>query len=139
MANHRTLSAEDAEDLAETASTLVDAAVAQRDNCEAVLRKLETALNAVDRGATQLTRDIPNKIAQQAAQEVVRSIADLVTQKVAEVLQPAEAEARTLLREIKDAAADYRRAKRDAVLTCIIASALVVLVVIAVMKMFGVV
>ena len=39
------------------------------------LRKLDNALNALDHGIKELTRDIPNKIAQQAAQEVAPKIA----------------------------------------------------------------
>jgi hypothetical protein len=89
-----------------------------------------------------LTTEMPNKIAHQAAQEVVQKIADLVTRKVADVLQPAEARVQTLLKAMKDevaecrrVAAEYRRAKRNAVLTCIIASGSAVLVILVIMMM----
>jgi ABC-type nitrate/sulfonate/bicarbonate transport system substrate-binding protein len=110
----RTLSAEHQ---AKLASALVDAAVAQQE-------KVEKLLNAFDRGTT----DMPNNI----AHEVVQRIADLVTRKVADVLQPAEAKAQILLSameksveeyrraaaECQRAAAECRREARSAVLTC---------------------
>ena len=132
----RTLSAEHQ---AKLASALVDAAVAQQE-------KVEKLLNALDRGTTGM----PNKI----ADEVVQRIADLVTRKVAEVLQPAEAKAQTLLSAMEKAAEEYRRAAaecqraaaecrrkaRSAVLTCFIAAALsAVLVILAMMRMAGIV
>jgi hypothetical protein len=116
------------------ASTLVDAAVAQQEN-------VEKLLDALDRGTT----DMPNKI----AHEVVQRIADLVTRKVADVLQPAEAKAQTLLSAMEKAVEEYRRAAaecqraaaqcrretRSAVLTCVIAAAVsAVLVVLNIMK-----
>lgn len=83
MANDGLLSAEELEDLAETASGLVDLAEKQQIICKDLLDNLEKALNALDHGTTELTRDMPSKIAQQAAQEVVPKIADLITRKVA--------------------------------------------------------
>jgi predicted esterase YcpF (UPF0227 family) len=131
-----------AEHQAKLASALVDAAVAQQE-------KVESLLNALDRGTT----DMPNKIAQQAAQEVVQKIADLVTRKVADVLQPAEAKAETLLKAMEDevaecrravaeyrrAAAEYRRAGRNAVLACIIASSCSAVLILVMMRMAGIV
>jgi hypothetical protein len=94
IGNDRTLSAEE---LAVAASTLVDKATIQQDFCDELLRKLETALNAFDRGITELTRDMPSNIAKQAAGEVVQKIGDQVARKVADVLQPAEAKTQALL------------------------------------------
>jgi hypothetical protein len=133
----RTLSAEHQ---AKLASALVDAAMAQQE-------KVEKLLNALDRGTTGM----PNKI----ADEVVQRIADLVTRKVAEVLQPAEAKAQTLLSAMEKAVEEYRRAAaecqraaaecrreaRSAVLTSVIAAAVsAVLVTLAIiMRMAGIV
>jgi hypothetical protein len=143
MGNDRTLSAEHQ---AKLASALVDAAVTQQGNVKDLLAKAETVLNALDRGTTEM----PKKI----VHAVVQRIADLVTQKVADVLQPAEAKAQTLLRameaevaecrraavEYRRAAAECRREARNAVLTCIIAAAVsAVLVLLAIMKIAGVV
>jgi cytosine/adenosine deaminase-related metal-dependent hydrolase len=136
MGNDHTLSAEE---LAVAASTLVRVAKGQQYECDELLDQLKTALKQLEHGTTELTRNMPNKIAQQAAKEVVQTIADLVTQKVADVLQPAEAEARTLLRTMENTVAEYRRAARNAVLRCIIASVSAVLVVLAMMKMAGIV
>jgi hypothetical protein len=112
--------------------------------CDELLRKLETALNALHSSTTKLTNDMPNKIAQQAAKEVVQRIADLVARRVEEVLRPAEGRAQALLSEMKEAAATYRREARHAVTTCIIFGSLSgavsgVLVVLAIMKMAGIV
>jgi ABC-type nitrate/sulfonate/bicarbonate transport system substrate-binding protein len=135
MGDDRTLSAEHQ---AKLASALVDAASAHQE-------KVENLLNALDRGTT----DMPNKI----AHEVVQRIADLVTQKVADVLQPAEAKAQTLLSQMEKAVEEYRRAAaecqraaagcrreaRSAVLTCVIAAAVsAVLAVFNIMKIAGV-
>ena len=132
----RTLSAEHQ---AKLASALVDAAVAQQE-------KVEKLLNALDRGTTGM----PNKI----ADEVVQRIADLVTRKVAEVLQPAEAKAQTLLSAMEKAAEEYRRAAaecqraaadcrreaRSAVVTSVIAAVVAVLVTLAIiMRVAGIV
>ena len=151
MGNDRTLSAEE---LAVAASTLVDKATIQQDFCDELLRKLETALNAFDRGITELTRDMPSNIAKQAAGEVVQKIADQVARKVADVLQPAEVKAQTLLSAMEKAVEEYRRAAaecqraaaecrretRSAVLTCVIAAAVsAVLVILAIMRMAGIV
>ena len=132
----RTLSAEHQ---AKLASALVDAAMAQQE-------KVEKLLNALDRGTTGM----PNKI----ADEVVQRIADLVTRKVAEVLQPAEAKAQTLLSAMEKAAEEYRRAAaecqraaadcrreaRSAVVTSVIAAVVAVLVTLAIiMRVAGIV
>jgi hypothetical protein len=140
MGNDRTLSAEDQ---AALASTLVDLAVIQQDKCKALLGEFETALNAFDCRTTELTRDMPDKIARQAAQKVVADIADFVTRKLEKVLQPAEQRAQNLLRAMDKAVAEYQRAARKAVATCIIYGctsglASAVLVVLA-MKMLGIV
>jgi len=133
------LEAEELEDLAETASTLVDLAKQQRHDCDELLRKLEAAVNAFESRTTELIRDMPKQIAQRAAEIVVRDIADLVAHKVAKVLQPAEAKVQTLLKEMKDevvecrrAATEYRHARWNAVLTCIIASGFGVLVILVI-------
>src|SRR5215471_12200026 len=68
------LSAEELEDLAETASTLVDLAKKQQYVCDDLLGQLTTMLDALDRGTKEFTRDMPNNIARQAAQEVVKGI-----------------------------------------------------------------
>jgi ABC-type transporter Mla subunit MlaD len=139
MANDGLLSAEELEDLAETASGLVDLAEKQQIICKDLLDNLEKALNALDQGTTELTRDMPSKIAHQAAQEVVKGIADLVAPRVEEVLRPAEARAQNLLSAIDKAVEEYRRAARNAVLKSMIASVSAVLAVLAIMKMAGVV
>jgi uncharacterized protein YaaW (UPF0174 family) len=111
------------------ASTLVDVAEEQSECAGKLLDQLKMALEEFDRRTIQLTRDMPNEIAQQAAQKVVQSIADLVTQKVADVLRPVEAEAQRLLREMKTAAAEYRRAAwRVVLVACLSGSASAVLV-----------
>jgi len=113
MEDNRILSAEHQ---ARLASTLLDAAVAQQDNvrnlrskCDAVLGRLEMAMNHFESRTAELTRDMPNRIAQRAAERVVEEISDLVTQKVADVLQPMEARASTLLRAMEEPVATYRR------------------------------
>jgi uncharacterized protein YaaW (UPF0174 family) len=136
MGNDRTLSAEQ---LAVAASTLVDRATIQQDTCDELLRKLETALNAFDRSTTELTRDMPNKIAKQAAQDVVQRIADEVKRSVTDVLRPAEAKAQTLLSAMEEAVATYRSAAwRCIFVACLSGAASAVLVVLA-MKIVGIV
>ena len=143
MGNDRTLSPEE---LGEAVSTLVKVATDQQDDCDALLGNLETAVNDF----AERTRGMPNEIAQQAAKEVVRRIADPVSQSVANVLRPAEEKAQTLLTAMEQASAAYRSAAqdaRDAVGTCIIraciwgsaSAVLVVLLVVLAMKMFGIV
>jgi hypothetical protein len=147
MRNDQILSAEELEDLAETASTLVNLAKQQQFDCDALLRKLETAMNAFESRTTELTLNMPNKIAQQAAQEVVARIDASVARSVADVLRPVETKAQTLLRAMDEAMAEYRRAAaecrrqaRNAVLTCIIAAAVsAVLVLLATMKIADIV
>ena len=112
------------EESAKVASTLVDVAEEQSEFVGKLLDQLKMALEEFDHRTIQLTRDMPNEIAQQAAQKVVQSIADLVTQKVADVLRPVEAEVQRLLREIKNAAAEYRRASwRVVLVACLSGSA----------------
>jgi uncharacterized protein YaaW (UPF0174 family) len=140
MGDDRKLSADD---LATAVSTLIDEATRQQDVSKELLCQLETARNTLQRGITELTRDMPNKIARQAAQEVVQGVADSITRSVADVLRPAEAKAQTLLSAMEQAAATYRRAARHAVVTCIIFACLsgsvsAILVVFA-MKMAGIV
>jgi hypothetical protein len=120
MENNRTLSAEHQ---ARLASSLLDAAVAQQDNvsnfmgkCDALLGRLETAMNAFESRTAELTRDMPSTIAREAATRVVQEIADLVTQKVADVLQPMEVRAQTLLRAMEEPIAIYRRVARHPVI-----------------------
>jgi hypothetical protein len=72
MGRYRTLSPEE---LGEVVSSLVKVATGQQDVCEELLGELKTALNALDCGITELKRDMPNKIAQQAAEKVVKDIA----------------------------------------------------------------
>ena len=139
MRSGRTLSPEE---LGEAVSTLVKVATGQQDDCDALLRRLETAVNDF----AERTRDMPNKIAQQAAQQVVERTADLVAQRVADVLRPAEEQVQTLLRAMEEAVAAYRSAAQDArnaVKTCIIRACIwgsvsACLVVLA-MKMAGIV
>ena len=114
------LSAEELEDLAETASTLVDLAKKQQYVCDDLLGQLTTMLNALDRGTKELTRDMPNNIARQAAQEVVegidasvaRSVEAAVTRSVANVLRPVEAKVQTLLRALEEPVATCRYVAR---------------------------
>jgi len=146
IGNDRTLSAEE---LAVAASTLVDKATIQQDFCDELLRKLETALNAFDRGITELTRDMPSNIAKQAAGEVVQKIADQVARKVADVLQHAEAKTQallrameaktqTLLKEMEEAATTYRSAAWQCIFfACLSGSVSAILLVLA-MKMIGI-
>lgn len=144
MGNDHTLSVEE---LALAASTLVRVAKGQQYECEELLGQLKTALKQLEHGTTELTRNMPNKIAQQAAKEVVQTIADLVTQKVADVLRPAEERAQTLLRAMDQSVAAYRSAARDAVKTCIIfacvsaclSGVVSAVLVVLVMKMVGIV
>jgi hypothetical protein len=118
------LSAEELEDLAQTASTLVDLAKKQQYVCDDLLGQLTTTLNALDRGTKELTHDMPNNIARQAAQEVVkgidasvaRSVDAAVTRSVAEVLRPVEAKVQTLLRGMEEPVATFRRVARNPVL-----------------------
>jgi hypothetical protein len=128
-----------AEDKAAVVSTFIDLAEIQQENVKKLLDQAKTALNALDRGITGVTRDMPNKIAHQAAQEVLKGIADLVARRVEEVLRPAETRAQDLLSAIDKAVEEYRRAARNAVLKSIIASVSAVLVFLAIMKMAGVV
>jgi hypothetical protein len=117
MGNDQMREAEELEDLAETASTLVDLAKQQRHDCDELLRKLEAAVNAFESRTTELIRDMPKQIAQRAAEIVVRDIADLAAHKVANVLQPAEAKVQTLLKEMKDEVVELP-ACRDGVPAC---------------------
>jgi hypothetical protein len=117
------LSAEELEDLAQTASTLVDLAKKQQYVCDDLLGQLTTTLNALDRGTKELTHDMPNNIAGQAAQEVVkgidasvaRSVDAAVTRSVAEVLRPVEAKVHTLLRAMEEPVATCRHVARHPV------------------------
>ena len=110
------LSEEELEDLAQTASTLVDLAKRQQYVCDDLLSKLSTMLNDLDRGTKELTREMPNNIAGQAAQEVVkgidasvaRSVDVAVTRSVANVLRPVEAKVQTLLRALEEPVATCR-------------------------------
>lgn len=88
------------------ASTLVDLSEEQSEFVGKLLEQLEKALKEFDRR----TRNMPSEIAQQAAQKVVQSIADSVSHKVADALRSAEAELQRLLRDINNAAAEYKRA-----------------------------
>jgi hypothetical protein len=108
----------DLEELAATANALVDTAIIHEDLSDKLLRNLETALNALDSARTELTCVMPNEIAQQAAQKVVQSIADLVTRKLENVLEPAEQRAQNLLRAMNKAVEEYQRAARKACIIC---------------------
>ena len=142
MGNDRILSADE---LGEVVSTLARVAKRQQYDFDELLPKLDTSLIAFERGTTELTRDMPDKIAKQ----VVERIADQVSRSVTDVLRPAEEKAEALLNEVKDAVTTYRSAARDAVETyrstarhCIIfacVSGLVtaVLIVFLAMKLFG--
>lgn len=88
------------------ASTLVDLSEEQSEFVGKLLEQLEKALKEFDRR----TRNMPSEIAQQAAQKVVQSIANSVSHKVADALRSAEAELQRLLRDINNAAAEYKRA-----------------------------
>jgi hypothetical protein len=80
MGNDDTLSAEE---MAEVASILVNVARNQQAVSDELLRKLETALDAIRAGTAELTRDMPNEIARQAARQVAQKIADNVARAVA--------------------------------------------------------
>jgi CHASE3 domain sensor protein len=140
MQNDRILSADE---LGEVVSTLARLASRQQNNCDELLRKLETAVNTFESRTVELTRDMPNKIAKRAAQDVVQRIADEVKRSVTDVLQPADAKAQTLLSAMEKAVEEYRRAAgecRSAVLICIIAAAVsAVLLILAMMRMTGIV
>jgi uncharacterized protein YaaW (UPF0174 family) len=137
MGNDRTLSAEHQ---AKLASALVDAAVVQQDNIEKLLDQLKTAVDALDRGSRELTREMPNQIAKQAAKEVIQEIADSVSRKVADVLQPAEAKAQILLRAMEEAATTYRSAAwRCIFFACLAGSVSAVVVLVVLVKMLGIV
>jgi hypothetical protein len=131
------------EDQTALASSLVDTAVAQQDEVEKLLDQAKTVLNA-------LNTDTPNRIAEQVAQEVVKKIANLVTQRVADVMRPAEAKVQTLLKAMEDevakcqraaaeyrhytaeyqrATAEYQHARKNAVWTCAIAEGFAALVI----------
>jgi len=109
-----------AEEWAEVASTLITVAERQQLVCEELLARLGTTLDETRRGTDELTRNAPGRIAHQAALKVVEGVGDSVKQSVADVLRPAEASSRTLLRAMEEAATTYQRAARDAVLTCIV-------------------
>jgi len=96
------------EELARVAGTLVDVAEEQSDVSDKLLDKLKMALEEFDRRTTALTRDMPNNIARPAAAQVVREIADLVTGKVSNVLQPAEARLQNFLTAMEEPLATYR-------------------------------
>jgi hypothetical protein len=102
-------SAEELEDLADTASTLVDLAKTQLYDCNQLLRKLETEVNRFESRTAELTRNMPPEIAKQAAEDVVKRIDASVTQSVANVLRPVERKAQTLLSELEEPVATYRR------------------------------
>jgi hypothetical protein len=149
------LSAEELEDLAQTASTLVDLAKKQQYVCDDLLGQLTTMLNALDRGTKELTRDMPNNIARQAAQEVVKgidasvaqSVDAAVTRSVANVLRPVEAKVQTLLRALEEPVATCRYVARHPVVrypvltiiafACV--SGLFFAVVVLAMKLLGIV
>jgi hypothetical protein len=109
MGNDKTLSAKELEDLAETASTLVDLARQQQYDCGELLRKLGTEVNRFESRTAELVRNMPNDIAQQAAKDVVKSIDASVTQSVAAVLGPVETKVQTLLSALEEPVATYRR------------------------------
>jgi hypothetical protein len=117
------LSAEELEDLAQTASTLVDLAKKQQYVCDDLLGQLTTMLNDLDRGTKELTLDMPNKIARQAAKKVVKgidasvaqSVDAAVTQSVTNVLRPVEAKVQTLLRALEEPVATCRYVARHPV------------------------
>ncbi len=71
--NDRTLSVEK---LGIAVSNLVDAATEQQDICEKLLDQLRAATIELRTATTELTHNMPNKIAQQAAQGVVQKITD---------------------------------------------------------------
>jgi hypothetical protein len=106
MGSDRTLSAEE---LAEVVSTLVNVAERQQYVCEELLDQLKTALNAFESRTTELTRDMPNEIAQRAAQKVLEGIDASVTRSVTDVLRPVETKAQTLLGAMEEPVAMYRR------------------------------
>ena len=142
MGNDRALSTEQ---LAIAASNLVDLAEERSDFSAKLLDQLQTALEEFNRRTTELTRDMPDKIAKQ----VVERIAGQVSQSAAGVLRPAEEKAQALLIEMKDAVTTYRSAARDAVETyrstarhctifaCISGLVTIVLVVFLAMKLVG--
>jgi hypothetical protein len=84
MQNDRVLSADE---LGEVVSTLARLASRQQNNCDELLRKLETAVNTFESRTEELTRDMPNEIAKRAAQDVVQRIADEVKRSVTVALQ----------------------------------------------------
>ena len=91
------------------ASTLVDLAEEQSECVGKLLDQLRKKLEEFGDRTIQLTRDMPNRIAQKAAERVVEKISDLVTEKVADVLKPMEARASTLLSAMEEQVATYRR------------------------------
>jgi hypothetical protein len=119
------------DELGEVVSTLARVAKRQQYDCDELLRKLETAVNAFESRTdellrkhetavtafesrtTELIRDMPEQIAPRAAEKVIRDIAGLVEHKVANVLQPAEAKVQTLLKEMKDEVVECRRAATE--------------------------
>lgn len=127
------------EESAKVASTLVDLSEEQSEFVGKLLGQFKVALEEFDRRMIKLTCDMPSEIAQQAAQKVVQSIADSVSQKVADVLRFAEAELQRLMRDIKNAAAEYRRASWRVVLIACVSGSVSAGLVLVLAKMMGIV
>jgi hypothetical protein len=131
-----------AEEWAEIASTLITVSERQQLVCEELLARLGTTLDETRRGTNELTRNAPGRIAHQAALEVIEGVGDSVKQSVADVLRPAEASSRTLVRAMEEAATTYKRAARDAVVTCTLyacaSAAGAAVVTVLAMKTFGI-
>src|SRR5690242_15136270 len=118
------------EESAKVASTLVDVAEEQSECVGKLLEQLKKKLEEFGDRTIQLTRDMPSEIAKQAAQQVVRCIADLVSQKIADVLRSAEADLKNAAADLKNAAAEYRRASWHVPIAFLSGSAFVVLVLV---------